>query len=96
MPDVRRGDHLGLGGIVARDVGEGGSGLQEVAVVELPFGHEHPAVLQEGVVLFALHHGRLVRVATPARLAVGFLLYRMLLDGFVALQYGTVEGSTGR
>ena len=94
--DVRRGHYLRLGGVVAGDVGVGGCGLEEVAVVELPLGHQHPAMLQEGVVLLAVLHGHLAGVALPTRLADGLLLNRMLLDGLVTLQDGAVEGSAGR
>ena len=70
--------------------------MEEVAVVELPLGHEHPAMLQEGVVLLAVLHGDFAGVALPARFADGLSLDRMLFDGLVTLQDGAVEGSSGR
>ena len=94
--DVCCGHHFRLGGVVAGDVGVGGCGLEEVAVVELPLGHEHPAMLQEGVVLLAVLHGHLAGVALPARFADGLSLDRMLFDGLVTLQDGAVEGPSGR
>ena len=47
--------HHGFGGIEPRDVGEGGSSFQEVALFKLRLAHEQPCVFQEGVILLALH-----------------------------------------
>ncbi|OAV70798.1 hypothetical protein Barb4_01087 [Bacteroidales bacterium Barb4] len=93
----------GLGGdfrvlyIMAGNVGEGGGGLQEIAVEELRLSEHQPAVFQEGVIFFLRLKGRLFGIVAPARFLGRLCLYGMQLDGFVAFLQGTVEGtaSTG-
>ena len=70
---------------------EGGGGFVEGAFVELGASHQHPGFPHEGVVFLPVQpfyvFGRLAPVLGP----LGFLLYAVQLDDFLALLDGFVE-----
>ncbi|OAV74576.1 hypothetical protein Barb7_01901 [Bacteroidales bacterium Barb7] len=95
LPEAGLGGDFRILHIMAGDVGEGGGGLQEIAVEELRLSEHQPAVFQEGIVFFLRLKGRLFGIVAPARFLGRLCLYGMQFDGFVAFLQGTVEGSAG-
>ena len=82
------GGHVGFGGIEARDVGEGGCGLEKFAFLKLRLAHEEPGVFEEGVVLLALEIGSGLGGASCGGFELGLLLYGVERDGFLAFGDG--------
>ena len=81
----------GLRLVEAAHVVEGGGGLVESTFVELGASHQHPGFPHEGVVFLSVQPfyvlGRLAAVLGP----LGFFLYAVQLDDFLALLDGFVE-----
>ena len=95
LPELRLSHHQLVGRIVAGYVGERSGGLQEVRIVELRLAQQHPALLQEGVVLLLLLPLPLLRVVAPAGFLLGLRADGVQFDSLVALLNGAIEGAAG-
>ena len=88
QPRPRLGDDERFGSVKARDVGESGSRLNEVAFLKLRFAHQQPGVLQKGIELLpaqvAPHLGRAAFVGADG----GATFDGVELDGLFALGDG--------
>ena len=80
-----------LGGIETAHVRESGGCRLEIALEELASAHQHPCLPEEWIILSAAEPldvlGCLASVLGP----LGASLDAMLVDGFLALLYGTVK-----
>ena len=90
------GYNLGILAVEAGDVGEGAGSFQKLSLVELRLAHEHPRMVQEGVILLlGIPQLVLLGERTP-RLLLGLLLDGVQLDGLLRLLYRLVKVASSR
>ena len=95
LPHLCLQHEVGLPHEVARDVAEGGGGVQEVALHVLRLSHGEPRVVDKRVVLGAAQPLLVLGVVALAGLALGFLLDAVQGDGLLHLLDGAVETAAG-
>ena len=71
-------------------IGKGGSGILEVALIELRTAHQHPSLPDEGIVLSAVEPLDVLGCLSATLGPFGALLDAVALDGFLTFLDGTV------
>ena len=71
-------------------IGKGGSGILEVALIELRTAHQHPSLPDEGIVLSAVEPLDVLGCLSATLVPFGALLDAVALDGFLTFLDGTV------